>query len=140
MSELRNRPEPCRSCPYRRDVPSGVWDASEYIKLPDYDMPTAEQPFGVFLCHSDDRINTLCRGWVEVHRGQGQRDHGYDLLSLRFTGAAHLVDEVLANPCETPLFASGAEACRHGLAEADDPGDEAMAVVERLARRAASGD
>lgn len=27
---LRPRPRPCRSCPYRRDCPSGVWAAETY--------------------------------------------------------------------------------------------------------------
>lgn len=26
-------PRLCESCPYRRDVPSGIWDRSEYAKL-----------------------------------------------------------------------------------------------------------
>jgi hypothetical protein len=42
---------PCGSCPYRRDVPSGVWDAAEYEKLPRYDGPMADQPARLFLCH-----------------------------------------------------------------------------------------
>ena len=41
---------PCGSCPYRQDVPSGVWAASEYEKLPAYDAPeTFMQPPGLFI-------------------------------------------------------------------------------------------
>nr|WP_280343300.1 DUF6283 family protein [Nocardia neocaledoniensis] len=32
-------PRPCVSCPYRRDVPSGVWDFGEYEKLRGYVPP-----------------------------------------------------------------------------------------------------
>ena len=56
---------PCGSCPYRRDVPSGVWDESEYHKLPEFDKPTAEQPPRVFMCHQDN--DRLCAGWVACH-------------------------------------------------------------------------
>ena len=38
---------PCGSCPYRKDVPSGVWAVSEYLKLVEYDRPTGEQPVHV---------------------------------------------------------------------------------------------
>jgi hypothetical protein len=31
-------PKPCESCPYRKDVPSGVWSEGEYRKLPQYDL------------------------------------------------------------------------------------------------------
>lgn len=44
-------PQPCASCPYRRDVPSGIWAAEEYAKLPAYDADTPFQPPHLFLCH-----------------------------------------------------------------------------------------
>lgn len=45
---------PCGSCPYRRDVPSGIWSEEEYDKLPQYDLPTGDQPPNVFLCHQQN--------------------------------------------------------------------------------------
>ena len=48
-------PRPCDSCPYRQDVPSGIWAASEYAKLPAYDAPTCAQSARLFLCHQHDR-------------------------------------------------------------------------------------
>jgi hypothetical protein len=57
---------PCGSCPYRRDVPSGIWDASEYAKLPGYDAGWPdEQPTAAFFCHQQD--DELCSGWVGCH-------------------------------------------------------------------------
>lgn len=57
------------ACPYRKDVPSGVWDASEYDKLPAYDAPTAEQPFAPFACHATPE--KLCHGWAVCHSNRG---------------------------------------------------------------------
>lgn len=57
---------PCASCPYRRDVPSGVWAPEEYEKLRRYDAPTMEQPPQVFLCHQKNRdtANRVGAGWA----------------------------------------------------------------------------
>lgn len=54
-------PRPCDSDPYRKDVPSGIWDASEYAKLARYDGPTANQPAGLFLCHLIDKKSARAR-------------------------------------------------------------------------------
>ncbi|WP_336794377.1 DUF6283 family protein [Gordonia malaquae] len=54
-------PRPCESCPYRRDVPSGVWAESEYEKLRAYDAPTGEQPVRLFLCHQYDGVSEDAR-------------------------------------------------------------------------------
>lgn len=32
---MKCRSQPCDTCPYRQDAPSGLWSASEYAKLPD---------------------------------------------------------------------------------------------------------
>jgi hypothetical protein len=34
---------PCASCPYRKDVPSGIWAAHEYTKLLAYDGDILDQ-------------------------------------------------------------------------------------------------
>ncbi len=56
---------PCGSCPYRQDVPSGVWAADEYRLLPRFDLDTAFQPLHVFLCHQN--TGHLCAGWCGTH-------------------------------------------------------------------------
>lgn len=121
---------PCGSCPYRRDVPSGVWHPSEYAKLPEYDKSTAEQPPGVFLCHQQD--GRMCAGWVGCHDQQ-------NLLALRFwalNGAdPDDVDEVLDYTTEVPLFDSGAEAAEHGMAEVETPGPKAARTIDRLTKK-----
>ena len=35
MNKQEVRSQPCSSCPYRKDVPSGVWAHHEYEKLRD---------------------------------------------------------------------------------------------------------
>lgn len=122
---------PCISCPYRRDVPSGVWSASEYEKLPPYDLDTPNQPMAAFFCHQQD--GRICAGWVGCH------DAG-SLLSLRI---APLTGTMTRNEVEAcydyvspvPLFGSGVEAAEHGMAEIDAPSERAMRVVEKIVDR-----
>src|SRR5262245_17774253 len=120
-------PKPCESCPYRCDVPSGVWSANEYEKLPHYDGPTHLQPMAVFQCHQHDRDSDkarLCAGWVACH--------GSELLALKIGVATGQLDpEVLAYTTDVEVFGSGEEACDHGLLDIDDPGPEARALVAK---------
>lgn len=128
---------PCSACPYRRDVPSGIWAAEEYAKLPAYDRETGEQPPGVFLCHDGDRRSQVCLGWAQCH----PVDH---LLSLRIMAmvgcdVSAVVEAGRATP-PVPLFGSGAEAAAHGLAELISPGAAAQAAIGRLRRRLSRAD
>lgn len=138
MRELKPRKTPCASCPYRRDVPSGVWAGSEYDKLPAYDGDTGEQAMagalGVFLCHNDpDR--SVCAGWAALSN--------YDTLALRM--ASRLDPDVDVQACldyttDVPLFASGAEAAEHGKAEIQAPSGKAIKTIGKVAKtRAARG-
>lgn len=86
-------PRPCQFCPYRRDVPSGVWSEEEYAKLPPYDRPTYAQPTRLFRCHVHDRDSdqaTVCGGWAGCHDG----DH---MLALRI---AHITKEITLETAE----------------------------------------
>lgn len=132
---MKCRVKPCETCPYRRDVPSGVWSAHEYRKLPEYDKPTSQQPPGIFFCHQSNEF--VCNGWAVVHGLNPRR--GYELISLRF---AALFD----NPLEeiprsnVPLFSSGAAAAKHGLRDIDRPSRKAIRAIEKLqAARARKG-
>ena len=125
---------PCGSCPYRRDVPSGVWDASEYRKLPGFDGPTMMQTPRVFMCHQAN--GHLCGGWAGCH------DMSQN-LGLRFM-ALHMTDEeldaTLDFTTDVPLFASGREAADHGLAEVESPSEEADRVMAKLLRKREAQD
>lgn len=118
------RSEPCRSCPYRLDVPSGVWAHEEYEKLRLYDAPTGEQPFAPFACHATP--DALCAGWATVHSNRG---HDHDLLALRLLGSPEIPKPT------TPLFDSGNDAADHGQADIGDPSPEAQETIDRLLRK-----
>lgn len=120
-------PVPCGSCPYRQDVPSGVWAADHYELLPLYDGPTYQQKHELFMCHQQD--GHLCGGWLACHGRQ-------ELLAIRLglsLGVVH--PSVLDYGTTIPLWGSGAEACEHGLRDIDAPGPEASRMIENLARK-----
>lgn len=129
-------PRPCASCPYRTDVPSGIWDASEYAKLPAYDRPTMEQPPQLFLCHQHDRgseHSRVCGGWAGCHDGD-------ELLALRFAlidgrMAVEAAKATINYRSPVPLFPSGAAAAEHGLAEITRPGSAAAAAMRKIGRQ-----
>ena len=123
----------CGSCPYRRDVPSGVWHASEYRKLPAYDNDTMGQPPHLFLCHQQD--GRVCAGWAGCHDGA-------HLLALRVAAmSGTLTDDELTATVDyvspVPLFRSGAEAAAHGLADVDQPDERACRTIDTLTRKRA---
>lgn len=122
---------PCGSCPYRKDVPSGVWSEDEYEKLPPYDGATWAQPVAAFLCHQQD--GRLCAGWAGCH----DMAESFGLRMLAANGQIDRVelDATLDYVCPVPLFASGAEAAEHGLAELDRPSEKAIRTIDRLERK-----
>lgn len=125
------RPNPCASCPYRRDVPSGIWSAEEYAKLPAYDGEITEQAaagaFALFDCHQTD--GSLCAGWV------GHRTEPADLLAVRVGLADGRVDpDVGEYRTDVPLFASGAEAAAHGRSGIADPSAAAVRAISKVVR------
>jgi len=122
---------PCASCPYRKDVPSGVWSADEYEKLPRYDGEIIDQLIGgatgMFNCHQQNGL--LCAGWVATH-------------DMANTAAVRMSREeidpmIFDYVSPVPVFASGAEAAAHGMAEIDEPSEEAERVVDQLLRKRA---
>jgi hypothetical protein len=130
MSEIRGpAPRPCESCPYRLDVPSGVWHEDEYAKLPAYDRETMYQPAGVFLCHQQN--GRVCAGWVGCHDMSQS-------LGLRFAAREMDPDDVAAcldYTSPVPLFKTGTEAAAHGLRDLEAPGTPAVRVMSKIARR-----
>lgn len=122
-------PHPCVSCPYRRDVPSGVWEADEYLKLPPYDNETWEQPPAVFMCHQEN--GHLCSGWCGTHDMD-------DNLGLRIAAQGMDPAELKATldyESPVPLWDSGAQAAKHGLSEIETPGESAQRVMRKLTAR-----
>ena len=123
MSKNEVRKKACSACPYRKDVPSGVWDHAEYEKLRPYDNITPEQPFMGFACHATPEY--FCHGWAVVHTSRGSE---FDLIALRF------------RPCEIPepsteFFESAEAAADWGQELADEPPVEAVTAIEKLTKQ-----
>lgn len=116
-------------------MPSGVWHPDEYLKLPRYDGTTGEQAeagaIGAFFCHQQD--GRLCAGWVGCHdmdESLGMRlavSHGL-ISESDYEAAVNYVSPV-------PLFATGAEACAHGMTDVPSPGVKARSTIDRLERK-----
>jgi hypothetical protein len=116
------RSNPCSACPYRRDVPSGMWGEHEYEKLREYDAPTGDQPIATFACHATPDHH--CHGWAVVHTSRG---HEFDLLAFRVWPPSGPIPEAAV-----PLFASGNEAADHGERDIENPTLEAKLAVTKL--------
>ncbi|KOT61591.1 MULTISPECIES: DUF6283 family protein [Streptomyces] len=136
MSSLRPpAPRPCESCPYRKDVASGVWAHHEYEKLRRYDAPTTDQPTKLFQCHQDDcdsMNRRLCAGWVGCH-------DSIHLLALRIGILDGSIDDstyqaALEYVSPAPLFASGNEAADHGQAGLAEPSEDAKRLAVKITR------
>lgn len=125
-------PAPCGSCPYRRDTPPGVWDASEYEKLRHFGFdPEAGIPptIAVFLCHQTHLLGreTVCRGWLTVEQDS-------PAVRLALSRGEVTAAQVYA-PALVPLYATGDEAADAGLAAVERPPLAARRLATRLHRK-----
>lgn len=127
-------PNPCISCPYRRDVPSGVWHENEYAKLRTYDGETWDQNPRLFQCHqngTDSDEARLCGGWVACHNGE-------ELLALRMAWNQMSEDdaqEAMRYTTKVPVFESGAAAAEHGMRDYESPSEDASTLTEKIKGR-----
>lgn len=131
MKHLTCAKAPCKSCPYRKDVPSGVWAKHEYDKLPDYDGSITDQAFkGAFArfnCHQND--GNLCAGWIGAHGAS-------NLLAMRLlsTFGPSIDQSVWDYKSPVPLFKTGKEASKHGKKSVRRPTIRARKMVAQLLR------
>ncbi|MGW2882536.1 DUF6283 family protein [Streptomyces sp. NPDC001233] len=137
MPQLRPpAPRPCESCPYRLDIPSGVWAYEEYEKLRQYDAPTANQPTALFQCHQNDAASDarrICAGWAGCHDGAHLLSLRLAVLDRRIQASTYQAAVEYVSP--VPLFASGGEAATHGQTDADRPStDEARRLIDKISR------
>ena len=123
VSPIKIKSSPCSSCPYRTDVPPGVWAPEEYEKLLAFDRETGCQPQAVFLCHSDPE--KACSGWATCHEGRP----GRELLALRIRYPRELLPDH-----GVPIFSSAKTAALHGLSGVEHPPAEAFAVMKKVTR------
>ncbi|WP_222596483.1 DUF6283 family protein [Nocardia neocaledoniensis] len=128
-------PRPCVSCPYRRDVPSGVWELVEYEKLRAYAGDMGVQAPHLFQCHQTDagsRVRRMCAGWVGCHGGG-------ELLALRLALIQSRIglrtfEQAQGHEPPVPLFTAGGEAAEHGQRDFDQPGLDAQLAIRKVAR------
>ena len=127
------RKTPCASCPYRTRVASGIWDESEYAKLPAYDGEMHEQTsIAVFMCHQPSE-GAVCSGWL------GHREYPEDMLAVRLGIIRGALDEsCLEYSTDVPLFDSGAAAAEHGMKNFQDPRADARRVIDKITRKQAA--
>lgn len=121
---------PCVSCPYRKDVPSGIWSTEEYDKIEPYDNDTWQQPRRLFMCHQAD--GCLCRGWLDTHGGE--------LLGVRIACAKGEIDpeavtKALDEGPAVPVFASAADAAKHGRRSIMRPGRKAREMMTKIGKK-----
>lgn len=125
---LTVREQPCPSCPYRRDAPSGLWDRQEYERLPDYDGDIGDQAqvgaLAGFQCHL--QTGQLCAGWVGCHGPQ-------NLLALRLK-ADRLDPSVWDYQTSMALHPSGQAAHDHGVRDLDEPDERTRLKARALER------
>lgn len=125
----RPRKNPCASCPYRKNVPSGIWDECEYEKLPRYDGEMHEQSAtAVFMCHQNDD-GSVCSGWL-AHRDPA------DMLAVRIGLLQGEMDPVcLDYSTDVELFESGTAAAEHGMKDIEKPSPAAIGVMDKIERK-----
>lgn len=125
---MKVRRAACEACPYVVGVPSGVWSADDYQKLPPYDAETMEQPVVPFTCHAAP--STYCHGWAVV----GSQRHECELLALRL--ASIRGGEYVEIPAPSaPLFDTHTEAAAHGMRDIKRPSAAAKKTMRALLKK-----
>lgn len=126
---------PCAHCPYRVGVPSGIWAAHEYEKLPAYDGSIAQQAeqgaVGVHLCNRDN--GRLCAGWIASHGARNLL--GLRLAEVRGMLAPDTLRAAVDYSTDVEVFPSGWAAAEWGMRDIENPGPEARRAVRALIRR-----
>lgn len=121
--------QPCSTCPYRTDVPSGVWAAEEYEKLRNYDEGAFPPALGIFLCHHSQFSGreTACRGWLSV---------ASESVAVRLAMAqGTFTDEQVYAEVGVGLHPSGNAAADFGQRDIEAPGEDADEAIQRLIRK-----
>lgn len=105
--------EPCKTCPYQKDVARSVWHPDEFEKL----LRADANPLGgaVFLCHQDGRKpreeQGFCVGWLIDQRERNVPAIQLRIAFLRSRDAVTQLEEAHA-PEGVDLYDSIDEMCR----------------------------
>lgn len=96
--------KPCEACPYRRDAPTGVWDAAEFenVKAQDHDFGNT------FGCHLDATRPKEdwqpCVGWLADQKRRGVPNIPLRMMLMTTPGAVDVFEAVNEN--DPKLYAS----------------------------------
>lgn len=87
--------EPCKTCPYRKDVPPKTWHRSEFENLLRQDANEAAG--ATFGCHQTNRMprdsQSLCIGWLLDQRERNCPSIQLRLLLMKDDAAAVQMEE-----------------------------------------------
>lgn len=123
--KLAPRKTPCATCPYRKNVPQGIWDWEEYSKLERYDAETGEQPPNLFMCHQGE--GDICMGWWSCG---GQP---FEMLAARLAVIRGEIDlEELDNITSVPLHETHTAAAGHGYGGVNNPDARARRAIDKI--------
>jgi hypothetical protein len=106
--------EPCKTCPYRKDVPPKTWHRSEFENL----LAQDRNEFGgaVFQCHQDRpkpaEERGFCIGWLLDQRARGLRSIQLRLHLIKGGEAAGKQIQEAHAPAGVKLYPSIAAMCR----------------------------
>jgi hypothetical protein len=112
-------PEPCGSCPYRRDVVVGTWHADEFENLLAHDAdPIRGAVFGCHRFRMRRDTADVCAGWF-----LDQQRRGFPSIQLR-VAIMRADDEPRVTDGGHPLYLSVKAMCRaNGVRRARFRGD-----------------
>ena len=106
---------PCKSCPYRKDVKLGFWDAQEFLTLLENDSKD-DLTSPIYGCHGTVKHDepTVCAGWL---LDQKNRDPAVDNIQLRLALATNdTAFECFENvTCDVETYDSLEEMCKVNL-------------------------
>lgn len=127
MTTLIVASNPCATCPYRKDVPSGVWHHDEYERLRKFDDEPRADNLGTFLCHQTNVCGKeiACKGWLMVHR---------ESVAVRLAMLRGHIDESAFSPTDVALHDSGNAAADFGQRDIERPRRTALKVMQKLKR------
>lgn len=97
--------EPCKTCPYRLDVPAGTWHLEEFQKLVENEVRSERGPAGVlYECHATKAAPQVCAGWLLDHKRTGPRSIPLRIALMADPAAREAWAQVTA--AGAPMYAS----------------------------------
>lgn len=112
-----NTRAPCKTCPYRKDVKTRVWDRAEFEKL----LASSREQFGaIYACHMEKpkppAEREVCGGWVLIQKKENIPSIQLRMALMRDPHAAACLNEITSGGAT--LYPSIKAMCRANGARA----------------------